>query len=399
MTTTAQREPLAYPFRQPDGLGLHPVYAELRGRPPARVRMPYGEDAWLVTRYADAKALLGDPRFSMAAGAGRDVPRVRPVAVSGGGLLSTDGPDHARLRGTVAKAFTARRVERLRERVRELAEDLSRSLRASGSPADLGDGFAFPLAITVIGELLGISQDNHVRVRDWLEVMMSHTVSAEEFHKWNTTFAAYTAELVELRRREPGDDLFSALVRAHDEEGRITMGELMSLAPVLISAGFVTTFNQISNSCYLLLVRPERYASLLGRPDVLPRAVEELLRYVPLPNGFAFPRYATEDVELGGALIRTGEPVLVDTAAANRDPEVFDDADALVLDRPVNQHLSFGHGPHYCIGAHLARVELQVALEVLTEDMPGLRLAVPETELRWKTGSMVNGLYELPVTW
>ncbi len=260
----------------------------------------------------------------------------------------------------------------------------------SGPVADLGDRFAFPLAITVIGELLGISQDNHVRVRDWLDVMMSHTVTAEEFHRWNSTFAAYTAELVELRRREPGDDLFSALVRAHDQEGRISMGELMALAPVLISAGFVTTFNQIANSCYVLLVRPDRFASLLGRPEALPRAVEELLRFVPLPNGFAFPRYATEDIELGGARIRAGDPVLVDTAAANRDPEVFDDPDDLVLDRAVNPHLSFGHGPHYCIGAHLARVELQVALEVLLEDMPGLRLAVPEEELRWKTGTMVN---------
>lgn len=399
MTTTAQREPLAYPFEQPDGLGLHPVYAELRQRPPTRVRMPYGEDAWLVTRYADAKSLLGDPRFSMAAAVGRDRPRVRPVAVSGGGLLSTDGPDHHRLRGTVAKAFTARRVERLRDRVREIARELSRGMRESGPVADLGDRFAFPLAITVIGELLGISQENHVRVRDWLDVMMSHTVTAEEFHKWNSTFAAYTADLVELRRRKPGDDLFSALVRAHDQEGRISMGELMALAPVLISAGFVTTFNQISNSCYVLLVRPERFSSLLGRPEALPRAVEELLRFVPLPNGFAFPRYATADIELGGALIRAGDPVLVDTAAANRDPEVFDNPDDLVLDRAVNPHLSFGHGPHYCIGAHLARVELQVALEVLLEDLPGLRLAVPEEELRWKTGTMVNGLHELPVTW
>ncbi|UUU36520.1 cytochrome P450 [Streptomyces sp. CA-210063] len=399
MTESALREPLAYPFEQPDGLALHPLYADLRQRPPVRVRMPYGEDAWLVTRYTDAKSVLGDSRFSMAAAAGRDRPRVRPVAVSGGGLLSTDGPDHARLRGTVAKAFTARRVERLRERVREIAEGLSRDMTESGAPADLGERFAYPLAITVIGELLGISQEGHVRVRDWLDVMMSHTVTADEFHKWNNTFAAYTAELVELRRREPGEDLFSALVRAHDQEGRITMRELMALAPVLISAGFVTTYHQISNSCYLLLARPDRFSSLLGRPETLPRAVEELLRYVPLPNGFAFPRYATEDIELGGALVRAGDPVLVDTAAANRDPAVFHDADELVLDRTVNPHLSFGHGPHYCIGAHLARVELQVALEVLLEDKPGLRLAVPVKELRWKTGTMVNGLHELPVTW
>lgn len=127
--------------------------------------------------------------------------------------------------------------------------------------------------------------------------------------------------------------------------------------------------------------------------------MEELLRFVPLPNGFAFPRYATEDVGVGGALLRAGDPVLVDTAAANRDPEVFDNPDDLVLDRAVNPHLGFGHGPHHCIGAHLARVGLQVASEVLLADMPGLRPAVPEEELRWKTGSMVNGLHEVPVTW
>ncbi|MCL3998331.1 cytochrome P450 [Streptomyces lavenduligriseus] len=394
-----QQETLAYPFAQAEKLKLHPVYAELRKRPLARVRMPYGEDAWLVTRYADAKAVLGDQRFSMAAAAGRDRPRVRPVAVSGGGLLSTDGPDHSRLRGTVARAFTARRVERLRDRVEEIAKDLVNRMTESGAPADLGDQFAFPLAITVIGELLGVNQDGHPRIRHWLDVMMSHTVTADEFHKWNNTFAAYTADLVELRRQHPGDDLFSALVRAHDQEGRISMRELLALTPVLISAGFVTTFNQISNSCYLLLARPDRFSSLLDRPETVPLAVEELLRYVPLPNGFAFPRYATEDVELGGVLVREGEPVLIDTAAANRDPVVFDDAEELVLDRAANPHLSFGHGPHFCIGAHLARVELQVALETLLEHLPGLELAVPEDALRWKTESMVNGLHELPVTW
>jgi cytochrome P450 len=394
-----QQEPLAYPFEQPEKLELHPVYAELRQRPLARVRMPYGEDAWLITRYADAKAVLSDHRFSMAAALGGDRPRVRPVAVSGGGLLSTDGPDHTRLRGTVAKAFTARSIERLRDRVREIAKDLLDRMVRSGAPADLGDRFAFPLAITVIGELLGVDQDGHLGVRHWLDVMMSHTVTADDFHLWNKKFAAYTADLVELRRQEPGDDLFSALVRAHDEEGRITMEELMALTPVLISAGFVTTFNQISNSCYLLLARPDRFSLLRDRPETVPRAVEELLRYVPLPNGFAFPRYTTEDIELGGVVVRAGDPVLVDTAAANRDPAVFDDPDELVLDRATNPHLSFGHGSHYCIGAHLARVELQVALEVLLEDMPGLKLAVPEDELRWKTRTMVNGLHELPVTW
>ncbi|MGW4272980.1 cytochrome P450 [Streptomyces seoulensis] len=393
-------EPLRYPFTSDECLAPAPRYAALRDAPMPRVRLPYGEDAWLVTGYADARSVLSDARFSLRAGAERDQPRMRPQSISGVGLLSTDGAEHARLRGVVARHFGARRVDRLRERVCEIAEALLDRLEETGPPGDLVRGFAFPLAITLICDLLGVPEDDHHRIRRWLDVMLAHAVTVEDFTAQSQEFGAYLAELVELRRREPGDDLFTCLVRAHDEEDRLSYDELFELAAELLSAGFVTTYHQISNFCYLLLRRPEWLSRLRDRRADIPAAVEELLRYVPMPNGLVFPRYATEDVEVGGVLVRAGEPVLVDMSAANRDPAVFEDPDDLILDRvPPAPHLSFGHGAHFCVGARLARLELQVALETLLVRMPGLKLAVGDAELRWKTEAMLRGLHGLPVEW
>ncbi|MEU6476669.1 cytochrome P450 [Streptomyces sp. NPDC047017] len=393
-------EPLPYPFASADCLALAPRYAALRDAPMPRVRLPYGEDAWLVTGYADARAVLADPRFSLKAGADRDQPRVRPLSTGGVGLLSTDGTEHARLRGVVARHFGARRVERLRDRVAEIAEDLLDRLEETGPPGDLVQGFAFPLAITLICDLLGVPDGDHRRIRQWLDGILARTVTAEDLTDRSAAFGAYLAELVELRRRAPGDDLLTVLVRAHDEEGRLTYEELFGLSAELLSAGFVTTYHQISNFCYLLLRRPEWLSRLRDRPAGIPAAVEELLRYVPMPNGLTFPRYATRDVEVGGVLVRAGEPVLVDMSAANRDPAAFPDPETLLPDRaPEAAHLSFGHGPHFCVGARLARLELQVALESLLIRMPGLKLAVSDDELRWKTEAMLRGLHELPVNW
>lgn len=393
-------EPLPYPFTSDECLALSPRYAELRAGPMPRVRLPYGEDAWLVTGYADARQVLSDPRFSLKAGVDRDQPRVRPLSISGVGLLSTDGAEHARLRGVVARHFSARRVEQLRGRVCEIAGELLDRLEESGPPGDLVQDFAFPLAITLICDLLGVPDGDHHRIRRWLEVMLAHTVTVEDFTDRSAAFGGYLTELVELRRREPGDDLLTRLVRAHDEEGRLTHDELFELTAELLSAGFITTYNQISNFCHLLLRRPQWLSRLRDHPDGIPAAVEELLRYVPMPNGLTFPRYATEDVEVGGVLVRAGEPVLVDMSAANRDPAVYHDAESLVLDRvPQAPHLSFGHGAHFCVGAPLARLELQVALETLLTRMPGLKPAVPDSELRWKTEAMLRGLHALPVDW
>ncbi|MFB6980936.1 cytochrome P450 [Streptomyces scopuliridis] len=396
---SAEPEPLPYPFTSAEPLELSPLYTELRAGPLPKVRLPYGEDAWLVTRYADARFVLSDPRFSLAAGVERDQPRMRALAPGGDGLLSTDGPEHLRLRGVVARHFSARRIDQMRVQVREVAEGLLDRLQESGPPGDLVQDYAFPLSIAMICDLLGVPVEDRHRIRKWLEVMLAHVVNTEELASESGAYFAYLTDLVELRRREPSDDLLSCLVRAHDE-GRLSYEEVVKLAVELLTGGFVTTYNQIPNFCYLLLRRPEWLSRLREHPSDIPAAVEEMLRYVPMPNGLGFPRYATEDVEAGGVLVRAGEPVLVDLSAANRDPAVFRDAETLVLDRvPEAPHLIFGHGAHFCVGARLARLELEVALGTLLDRMPALKMTVSDGELRWKTEAMLKGLHELPVDW
>ncbi|MFJ3790621.1 cytochrome P450 [Kitasatospora sp. NPDC090091] len=393
-----QHPPLSYPF-EPVGLELHPHYAELRERPLTRVRLPYGDGAWLATRYEDVRTVLADRRFSLAEAMGRDQPRMRPVARTGAGLFSTEPPEHTRLRSLVAREFSARRVERLRDRARELADGLIDAFVAAGQPADLVGDFAVPMPTTIICELLGIPAEDHRMLWAWAETVLSAVTPGEVLAVEGRAFIEYLAGVLDLRGREPGPDLLTVLVRACREEGLITEEELLSIGCDLLIAGFVSTTNQIGNFFHQLLVNPDQLQQLRKQPELIPKAVEELMRYVPLLTGFSLPRYATADVELGGVTVRAGEAVMIATAAANRDPEVFEEPERLVLDRPGNPHIGFGHGVHYCIGAHLARLELQVAIETVLDRLPGLRLAVPESRLRWKEDAMVNGLQALPVAW
>ncbi|MEU4565638.1 cytochrome P450 [Micromonospora sp. NPDC023956] len=390
-----------YPFSPPDRLNLDPRYAELRrDEPLVRVRLPYGEPAWLATRYADVRLVLGDPRFSRAASVGRDEPRNVPEQRKSG-ILGMDPPEHTRLRRVVAKAFTARRVERLRAGTRRVAGELVDGMVAAGAPADLVTHLATPLPIRVICDLLGVPVTDQDRFHTWSEAIVSTTaLSPEQAREYVDNLFGYMAGLVERRRTTPTDDLIGAMVRVRDSDGeRLGEDELVSLAAGLLAAGHETTVNQIPNLLYVLLTNPEQWARLCAEPGLVPSAVEELLRFVPLGATAAFPRYATEDVEVGGVLVRAGEPVVVSIHSANRDERVFTEPDQLDLARPVNPHVAFGHGVHHCVGAQLARMELQVVLETLVERTPGLRLAVPEPELTWKTGLLVRGLTSLPVNW
>ncbi|MFF8611010.1 cytochrome P450 [Streptomyces sp. NPDC015346] len=391
-----EQEPLAYPFASGAKLELHPLYAELRDQPLVRVRMPYGEDAWLATRYSDVKTVLSDPRFSVAVTVRRDYPRVGPAAGYHGGLMSLDPPEHTRVRGVVAKEFTARRVEALRLRARRLAEESLDRMVESGPPVDLVENFAVPFPVQLNCELLGLPQE-YARFWEWVETIQSGIQTDSDLGDGLAQFSSRIAGLVELRREQPGDGLIDVALRACDEDGRLTEQELHALVGDLLVAGFGPIAGQITVSLYHLLTRPRELSRLRERPELIPDAAKELLRYVQLVD-FTVPRYAVEDVELGGVLIRAGEPVLAAVASANRDAAAFPDPDALVLNRVGVPHLAFGHGPHHCLGAHLARLELEVALETALQRLPGLRLAVAEDELRWKPSGIISGLHELPVT-
>ncbi|MET9265707.1 cytochrome P450 [Amycolatopsis sp. NPDC004079] len=395
--TTTHTEPLAYPFNEEAGLALNEAYTAARENAGMiRVQMPHGEAAWLATRYADARLVLGDRRFSRALAQDSDEPRMsgyrRP-----GGILSMDPPDHTRLRTLVAKAFTARRVEELRPRVARLADELIAELREHGQPADLVDLYALPIPVAVICELLGVPVGDRPQFREWSDAALSTTrLTPEESERSREELRAYMAGLIAEHRAQPRDDLMTALIEARDVRDRLTELELVDLCVGILVAGHETTASQIPNFVYALLDQHEHWERLCADPSLIPTAVEELLRFVPLGAGAGFARYAVEDVEVGDVLVRQGEPVLVAIGAANRDRLQFGTADQLVLDRGDNHHLGFGHGVHHCLGAPLARLELQEALRALTRELPGLRLA---GDIEWKTQMLVRGPRSMPVGW
>jgi cytochrome P450 len=391
----------SYPFPEPDDLVVHERYLELqRDEPVVRVRLPYGRDAWLVTRYADVKTVLGDHRFVRAPvmDAAYDPPRTMPEVPKVTTILSMDPPEHTRLRRILAKAFTARRTAQLRERAQQIVDDLLDAMEEQGPPADLVEALAMPVAITLISEMLGVPSLDRAKFREWSDAAVAITAfTVPEIEAAYESLRAYIRDLAEEKRREPADDMLTVLVTAHDEEDRLTEEELVSFGVTLLIAGHETTGSEISNFVYQLLSQPERLAELRADPSLVPAAVEELLRYTKLSGAPGFARIATEDVELpSGVTIPAGEAVFADGLVANHDPSVFPDPEALDFHRPSNQHFAFGHGVHHCIGAPLARMELQVAISTLLRRFPDLRLA---GDVVIKKGRLVRGPKSLPVRW
>ncbi|MER6144001.1 cytochrome P450 [Streptomyces sparsogenes] len=395
--TDVQPAAIAYPFNSSEGLALSEKYQEARNRPGLlRVRMEYGEPAWLVTRYADARLVLGDRRFSRAAALHHDEPR-QSEGRRNSGILTMDPPDHTRLRTLVAKAFTVHQVEKLRPSVRLLTHELLDELEAAGPPADLVDRYALPIPVGVICRLLGVPEEDRPKFRTWSDAALStSSLSAEEFDRNRDELRAYMAGLIEDHRATPRDDLMTSLIEARDAGDRLSELELVDLCVGILVAGHETTATQIPNFVLTLLEHPAELKRLREEPALLNGAVEELLRFVPLGSGASQPRYATEDIEVGGTLVRAGEPVLVAVGSANRDALRFDRPGTLDVARPATQHLGFGHGVHHCLGAPLARLELQEALGALITRFPGLYLA---GDVEWKDRMLVRGPRVMPIGW
>ncbi|MGY0061050.1 cytochrome P450 family protein [Streptomyces sp. LZ34] len=397
----------------------YPAYAWLREHAPVhRTTLPSGVDAWLVTRYADARATLADPRLSKnpihhseaAHAKGKvGIPGERSADLMTH-LLNIDPPDHTRLRRLVSKAFTPRRVAAFAPRVQELTDRLIDGFRIRGE-ADLIHEFAFPLPIYAICDLLGVPREDQDDFRDWAGMMIRHGGGPRGgVARAVKRIRAYLSDLIHRKRESlraadggKADDLISGLIRASDHGEQLTENEAAAMCFVLLFAGFETTVNLIGNGTYALLRDPAqcdrlRRAAYEGDEGLLATGVEELLRYDG-PVEIATWRFATEPVVIGGQRIAAGEPVLVVLAAANRDPERFDSPDVLDLSRTDNQHLGYGHGIHYCLGAPLARLEARTAIGTLLRRLPDLRLAVDPEEVRRRGGLIMRGLRELPVTW
>jgi cytochrome P450 len=395
--TATDHAPLAYPFNSSEDLALSEAYERARDTPGLlRVQLPYGEPAWLATRYADARLVLGDQRFSRALALVHDEPRASE-GKRDSGILSMDPPDHTRLRSLVAKAFTVRQVEKLRPQIRELTSTLLDEMEAAGPPVDLVDRYALPIPVAVICRLLGVPEEDRPRFRAWSDAALStSSLTAEEFDRNREELRAYMAQLIGVHRKEPRDDLMTALIEARDHDDRLSELELVDLCVGILVAGHETTATQIPNFVVTLLDHPEALSRLRAEPELITGAVEELLRFVPLGSGAGQPRYAREDVEVGGTLVRAGEPVLVAVGAANRDALRFTAAGTLDITRSGNAHLGFGHGVHHCLGAPLARLELQEAIGALVTRFPRLHLA---GDITWKTEMLVRGPRVMPVGW
>ncbi|MGW5740803.1 cytochrome P450 [Amycolatopsis sp. NPDC003861] len=399
---TVAHEPLPYPFGAPVALEEHPRFEDLRrGEAPVRITMPYGGDAWLVTRYEQVRFVLSDPRFSRAAAAGADIPRARPGFEPVGNLLCMDPPEHGRIRSLVAKAFTVRRVERLRPRVQEIVDGLLDAMITAGPPADFAAAVAWELPVQVICELLGVPHADRELVRRCTEtiVAVGTSVTPADVADARDQLVGCLSALIDQRKAEPGDDLLAALVAARDEGERLGDNELLMLGVALLTGGHESTANQIGSFVYQLLSQPQLWSRLVDDPELVPAAVEELLRFVPLVTVTDLARIATEDLEIGGRRIRAGDAVLVQLDSANCDEQVFPHAGEIDFGRQVNHHLAFGFGVHRCVGAPLARLELRVVLETLVRRLPALHLAVPAEEVEWLTDRLIRGVRKLPVGW
>ncbi|UGQ15636.1 cytochrome P450 [Yinghuangia sp. ASG 101] len=378
----------------------HGVGAALREAGPVhKITLPDGSAAWLVTRYADVQAALVDPRLSLskrhAAPGGGYRGFSLPPALDAN-LLNMDPPDHTRLRRLAGHAFTARRVAELRPGLEDAARQLADGFGTDG-PVDLVDDFATPYAVQVICRILGVPEESRSGFRAWTTGLLGTGADAEEMRRIVAEMYAFFVRLIADKRARPGTDLLSVLVTARDADDRLSEDELMSLAFLLLFAGYENSANLIASSLRAVLADPElRDAVVAGRTPVAD-VVEEVARHES-PALLAIRRFAREEVRIAGTDIPAGETVMLSIATANRDPRRFTDVDPDAFAperRDLTAHLSFGQGIHYCIGAPLARLEAEVALRVLFERFPGLRFDDAESA-EWRPSLRVRGLASLP---
>jgi len=376
----------------------YPFYARLRAEAPVyRIRLPYWGPVYLVTRYDDVlQVLRGEglandwsPRmpwllFQLA----------RPLTR---GMLNRDPPDHTRLRGLVHKAFTPRLVERLRERIQDLCDELLETAASKG-PLELVRGYALPLPITIIADLLGIPAQDRARFHAWSSSLVAVSTRSDVLRMLPKIWGLlrYLRRLFRARRADPRDDLVTALVQAEEAGDRLNETELLAMVILLLIAGYETTTNLLAGGALALIQHPEQRDRLERNPDLAEAAVEELLRYTsPLDIGSL--RYVSESVTIGSTTLPKGELVAAVLGSANHDESQFPDPERLDITRHPNRHLAFGQGVHFCLGAPLERLEARIALATLFRRFPDLRLAEPPESLRWRKSLILRGLERLPV--
>ncbi|GAA3789682.1 cytochrome P450 [Sphaerisporangium flaviroseum] len=364
-----------------------------------RVRTRAGDEAWLVTDYEEVRRLLNDDRLGMAHPDPDNAARASESALFGGrppDNYETEHADRARFRRLLQPFFAPKRMRAFQPRVERMVTELLDGLAAGPVPADLHQALALPLPILVICELLGVPYEDRDRFRGWSQdaaALGDRQVSERGLAELWT----YTRGLVERKRAQPADDVISGLCAAEDDA--LPVDEIAMLAAMILFAGHETTVVQIGYGAVLLLTNPDQHQAVLDDPALLPSAVEECLRVANVGAGNGMPRYPRMDIEVAGVTIPAGDLILLDIGAANHDAQVFADPHRLDITRNAGAHLSFGYGAHYCIGAPLARIELQAVFSRLIPRFPAMRLAVPIEELRLRDDLLTGGFREIPVTW
>jgi cytochrome P450 len=371
-------------------------------RPVSPMVFPDGHEGWLVTGYDAVRRLLADTRFSSRLDI--DVMHMpfetpgMPVATEPsppipGMFVAMDPPDHSRLRKRLTGAFTVKRMKQLEEHIINVVERQLDEMARLTPPIDLVKEFALPVPSLVICELLGVPYADRENFQVNSAKFLVKDQSLDEKIAAYVALTTYLSELVTRKRAAPDDDILSDLAGHED----LTIEELTGAAFLLLLAGHETTANMLGLGTFALLENPGQMAELGADPELLPNAVEELLRYLSIAD--IFYRYATDDIELGGETIGKGSTVVVSLLAANHDPQRFDNPDTLDIHRKARGHLSFGHGIHQCLGQQLARIEMRAGFEGLLRRFPALKLAIPAGEVKLKTDMNVYGVHELPVTW
>lgn len=379
-----------------------PIYKEIHEKDPVyRFLMPNGHRAWIITKYKDAVEILNDSRFvtnypgNSEASEAKLPPHQEIISRN---LLSVNPSDHRRLRRLVQKAFTPRMVERLRGRIEEIANQLLDRVQHKGE-MNLIDDFAFPLPIIVICEMLGIPIEDQDKFREWSDVIMEGVNNpnfSQQSEQVMIEFVDYLKELIGKRRNNLQQDLISDLISVEDEGDVLTEHELYALIFVLIIAGHETTVNLIGNGVLALLEHPDQKEMLKSQPELIHSAIEEILRYNG-PAEVSKIRFATEDIEFRGKHIHKGDMLFVALSSANRDSEQFINPDTLDITRGANNHIAFGKGVHYCVGAPLARLEGEIAINTLLRRMPEIRLKTDQSLIEWRAGMIIRGVKEIPL--
>ncbi len=392
-------EIIDFPLAPPGTMGPPAEYVRLRAQcPVAGIDVDEKATAWYVTRYADVRSLIADPRLVRPTI--NDWPDQPDLDDQGPGLVTMmelEGPEHTALRRALTDAFSVRTVRRLyRPHLRKLADGLLDSLAASGPPGDLVTEFAEPFPLLMMCDLVGMPYEEREYFLPMADACLGAMQTLDEGRRVTGELRAFVAAQIERKRREPADDLLTYLVRECDS-GVLTEEAVISFGLSMLVAGYRTTTMFVANAFLTLLAEPDEFARLRDRRELMPTAVEELLRYIPVMNGVVV-LLATQDIELPGHTFRQGEGIHIVLAAANRDESVFPDPDRLDLGRVANPHIIFGRGAHNCIGSHLARAELTVALEAVLDRFPDLHLidGQPPT---WDDESPAKSPLTLPVRW